>query len=75
MPATTGFEAALMVAYPSPGSRTRGLMAGATYKLRQAYLAGIPDPAAHTLAKNNPRQVKALTDTGNLATFDALTTA
>jgi hypothetical protein len=75
MPSTTAFDAALLVAYPGPGVRARGLQAGANYKLRQYYLAGITDPTAHTLAKNNPRQLKALTDAGNLATFDAITTA
>jgi hypothetical protein len=74
MPASTAFEAALLVAYPNPGSRIRGLQAGATYKLRQYYLAGVTDPAAHTLAKNNLDQVNALNAAGNMATFDAITT-
>jgi hypothetical protein len=74
VPPTTGFEAALLVQYPNPASRARGLQAGATYKLRQYYLAGVTDPTAHTLAKTNADQVAALTAGGNLATFDALTT-
>lgn len=74
MPATTAFEATLLTQYPNPGSRARGLQAGATYRLRQLYLAGMADPAAHTTAKSNQAQVDALTAAGNLATFDALTT-
>jgi hypothetical protein len=31
------------------------------------------DPAAHTNAKNNARQVDALTRTAKLASFDAIT--
>lgn len=50
----------------------RGLMAGAAYRLRQYYESGQPDPLAHTLAKNNPRQVEALTRCGFLASFDAI---
>jgi hypothetical protein len=69
---TTAFEATLVTQYPNAGSRLRGLQAGATYRLRSAYLDGILDPAAHVFAKNNPGQVKALTDAGNLATFDAI---
>lgn len=74
MPASTAFEATLITQNPNPGSRTRGLQAGATYRLRQLYLAGAVDPAAHTLAKSNATQVAALTSAGNLATFDAITT-
>jgi hypothetical protein len=51
----------------------RGLMAGAALKLRRAYLSGFSDPAAHALAKNHPKQVKALTDNAKLASFDAIT--
>lgn len=53
-------------------AKDRGLMGGAAYKLRQHYLAGVVDPLAHALAKNNPRQVKSLTDNGKLASFDAI---
>ena len=52
--------------------RDRGLMAGASYRLRQCYEAGQGDPTAHTLAKFNPAQVEALTRTGKLASFDAI---
>jgi hypothetical protein len=52
--------------------RARGLLAGANYKLRQAYLAGHADPAAHTLAKSNPDQLRALNDNGLLMSFDAI---
>ena len=72
MAVTTGaFEAELLAGAFS--GRDRGLMAGAAYRLRQFYLAGVVDPGAHTAAKNNPRQLKALTDTAMLASFDAIT--
>jgi hypothetical protein len=74
MPASTAFETSLVSQYPSPGSRLRGLQAGATYKLRQQYLLGVTDPTAHALSKNHPDQVAALTSSGNLAGFDAITT-
>lgn len=70
---TTAFEAELLALYPNPGSRDRGLQAGATYKLRQNYLAGMTDPAAHTAAKSHPAHSKALTDSGKMASFDAIT--
>ena len=50
----------------------RGLMAGPAYRLRQYYNSGYANPAALTLAKNNPRQVEALTRRGFLASFDAI---
>jgi hypothetical protein len=75
MPASTAFETSLVSQYPSPGSRLRGLQAGATYKLRQQYLIGVVDPGAHTLAKVHPDQLAALTSSGNLTAFDAITTA
>lgn len=56
--------------FPSPAI---GLMQGANYKLRRAYLDGVADPAAHTIAKGNPRQLKALQVNGKLASFDAIT--
>lgn len=73
MPTTAEFEATLLAQNPNPASRSRGLQAGAVYKLRQLYLAGHVDPLAHTLAKSNPDQVAALTAAGNLAAFDAIT--
>lgn len=74
MPASTAFEATLLTQYPNPGSRARGLQAGATYKLRELYLRGMVDPAAHTTAKNHSDQVAALGAAGNTAAFDAITT-
>lgn len=53
--------------------RQRGLMQGANYRLRRLYLDGMADPAAHTAAKVNPRQLKALNDNAMLASFDAIT--
>lgn len=70
---TATFEATLLSQAPDPGNRSRGRQAGANYKLRQAYLAGVADPTAHTLAKNNPQQLAALTAAGNLTAFDAIT--
>ena len=68
---TTAFEAELIAG--GFNLTQRGLMAGPAYRLRQLYLAGVLDPAAHTNAKFNPRQVKALTDNSKLASFDAIT--
>ena len=70
---TTAFEAELLA-----GGFTltdRGLMAGAAYRLRQNYAEGMADPAAHTDAKTNKRTLEALTRTGALASFDAITAA
>lgn len=69
------FEQTLLAQSPNAGSRARGLQAGANYRLKQLYLAGVADPAAHTAAKVNARQVKALNDAGNMAVFDAITGA
>lgn len=55
--------------FPNPA---RGLMQGANYRLRQAYLAGLADPAAHQVAKASPDAVNALYDNGKLASFDAI---
>lgn len=68
---TTAFEAELLAG--GFDAKQRGLMAGPAYKLRRIYLDGVADPAAHTLAKTNPKQLKALTDNGKLASFDAIT--
>lgn len=68
---TTAFEAELLAGGFALGQR--GLMAGAAYRLRQAYLAGMVDPAAHTAAKISPRQVKALNDNAKMTSFDAIT--
>ena len=67
---TTAFEAEIVTGF-SLGDR--GLMGGAAYQLRQNYLEGITDPLAHQLAKLNAREVEALTRTGKLASFDAIT--
>ena len=66
---TTAFEAEIVGFPPSE----RGLMAACAYRLRQNYLEGMADPAAHTDAKLNPRNVDALTRNGKLASFDAIT--
>jgi hypothetical protein len=50
----------------------RGLMAGAAYRLDRLYNDRIVDPAAHTMAKVNPKQVKALTNNNKMASFDAI---
>jgi hypothetical protein len=68
---TTAFEAELLA-----GAFTltdRGLMAGPAYRLRQLYLAGLTDPAAHTNALISPRAVAALNANGKLASFNAIT--
>ena len=55
--------------------RDRGLMAGAAYRLRQLYGAGMTDPTAHTIAKSNAVQLEALTRCSKLVSFDAITAA
>jgi len=65
---TTAFETEVLGFAPS----TRGLMAGAAYKLRQQYLAGAVDPAAHNNALNNPDQVNALNANAEMASFMAI---
>jgi hypothetical protein len=68
---TTAFEAELLA-----GGYTlteRGLMAGPAYKLRQLYLSGVVDPAAHTHSKNNPKGVAAMNSKGKTTSFDAIT--
>jgi hypothetical protein len=66
---TTAFEAEIL-ALPNPD---RGLMAGDAYKLRQLYLSGMVDPAAHTTTKNNPKNTAAMTKNSKTASFDAIT--
>lgn len=65
---TTAFEAEI-VAF---AATERGLMAGAAYKLRQAYLAGHVDPAAHNIALTNPDYVDALARNSKTASFTAI---
>jgi hypothetical protein len=69
---TAAFEAEILALFPNPGSRDRGLMAGAAYKLRQSYLAGMADPAAHSNATNNTAQVDALNRNNEMASFTAI---
>lgn len=69
---TTGFEAEIPIAAPGePGQRA--LMAGATYRLREYYLRGGTDPAAHVYAKQLRHQKAALIRAGKEASFDAIT--
>jgi hypothetical protein len=67
---TTAFEAEIIAA--GFGNPDRGLQAGAAYKLRQAYLMGMVDPAAHTKSKSNAKHVASLTGKATLASFDAI---
>jgi hypothetical protein len=70
---TLMFEANLLVQWPDPGNAQRGELAAMAYKLRQAYLRGIPDPQAHNLAKNDPAQVALLASIPSLQTaFDSI---
>lgn len=66
---TAAFDISIQAYAPSE----RGLMAGASYHLRQLYQAGMTDPAAHTAAKSNIRQLSKLTAKSELASFDAIT--
>jgi hypothetical protein len=68
---TTMFEQELLLGGFS--LRDRGFMAGAAYRLRQNYAEGVLDPAAHADAKSDTRTLEALTRTGKLASFDAIT--
>jgi len=68
---TTAFEAEILA-----GAFTltdRGLMAGAAYKLRQAYRDGNTDPTAHNIALANRDYQDALTRCSELASFNAIT--
>jgi ABC-type arginine/histidine transport system permease subunit len=68
---TTAFEAEIIAG--AFGNPERGQMAGAAYRLRQAYLAGVTDPTAHTLSKANPKHVAALNNKTKITSFDAIT--
>jgi hypothetical protein len=70
---TTAFEAEINAGTFS--LTDRGLMAGPAYQLRQLYGRGFTDPAAHTLAKTNPREIEALTRNSMLVSFDAIAAA
>jgi hypothetical protein len=68
---TTAFEAELLA-----GGYTlneRGMMAGPAYKLRQQYLSGAVDPAAHTNSKNNAKGVAMMNNKNKTTSFDAIT--
>jgi hypothetical protein len=66
---TTAFE--LEIIAFAPGER--GLCAAPAYRLRQNYLAGMADPAAHNVALANPRHVDALARNNKTASFAAIT--
>jgi len=65
---TTAFETEI-VGFPAS---ERGLMAGAAYKLRDAYQRGITDPTAHNIALANPDYVDALARNSKTASFAAI---
>ena len=68
---TTAYEAELLA-----GGYTmteRGLMAGMAYRLRQSYLAGMTDPAAHTNSKINAKHVAMTNNKNKMISFDAIT--
>lgn len=67
---TTAFEAEIVTGF---GVADRGLMAAAAYRLRQNYLEGVADPAAHNDALANPQTVSALARNGKTASFAAIT--
>lgn len=69
---TTAFEAEIVTGF---SLFDRGMMAGAAYRLRRAYQAGMVDPAAHTLAKGPQDYVDALTRNAKMVSFDAITAA
>ena len=68
---TTAFEAELLAGGYS--MTDRGLMAGSAYKLRQLYLRGMVDPAAHTASKGHAKQQAAMNNNSKMASFDAIT--
>jgi hypothetical protein len=65
---TTAYEAEIVGFAPSE----RGLCAGMAYKLRQNYLQGMVDPAAHTAAKGHAKQVAMTNSKNQMASFDAI---
>lgn len=66
---TTAFEAEIVTGFTLTD---RGLMAGAAYRLRRAYLDGNADPLAHSLALTNPEYVDALARSTKTASFTAI---
>jgi len=67
---TTAFETEILAG--AFNLTDRGLMAGAAYKLRQAYLNGNTDPTAHNIALANSDTVDALARCGKTASFAAI---
>lgn len=65
---TTAFEVEIVAL----ASSERGLCAAPAYRLRQAYLNGMVDPAAHTYALANPKHVTALARNNLTASFAAI---
>jgi len=65
---TTAFETEIIAFAPTE----RGLMAGAAYRLRDAYQRAMTDPAAHTYALL-PDYVDALARNSKTASFAAIT--
>jgi hypothetical protein len=68
---TTAFETEILAG--GYNLTDRGLMAGAAYRLRQAYLDGNADPTAHNLALANTDEHDALVRCGELTSFNAIT--
>lgn len=66
---TTAFETEILAGF---NLTDRGIMAGAAYKLRRAYLDGNADPAAHNIALANQDFVDALARCGKTASFAAI---
>lgn len=68
---TTAFEAELLALTTT--KTEIGLCASPAYRLRQNYLEGMVDPAAHTDALINTKWVDALSRQGKTASFAAIT--
>jgi hypothetical protein len=66
---TTAFEVEILN-FPAT---ERGLCAAPAYRLRQNYLAGMTDPAAHNVALANAKHVDALARNNKTASFAAIT--
>jgi ABC-type arginine/histidine transport system permease subunit len=67
---TTAFEAEILAG--AFNLTDRGLMAGAAYKLRRAYLDGNADPVAHNIALANDVEKDALVRCAELVSFNAI---
>jgi hypothetical protein len=66
---TTAFETEILAFAPTE----RGFCAAPAYRLRQAYLAGVTDPTAHTIALIDSASVDALARNAKTASFAAIT--